>query len=120
MVENKRITCIECPKSCRLEIEAESGKFMFIKGNECKKGETYAKNEIECPARILTSTILAEGLELRMVPVRTNKPIPKEKMFDAMERIKHIRIKTQGKTGDVIEKNFIGTGFDLILTRDIE
>lgn len=116
----KNITCIECPKGCRLEIEVESGKVVSVKGNQCKKGQTYARTEIECPARILTSTVLTEGLELKMLPVRTDKAIAKEKLFEAMEAIKKIKLSKSVRTGEIISRNFIVDGIDLIATRNVQ
>ncbi|MBI5206554.1 MAG: DUF1667 domain-containing protein, partial [Candidatus Firestonebacteria bacterium] len=88
----KKITCIECPKGCPLSVAIENNKVVSVEGYICKKGEKYAVNEIENPVRIVTSTVLAQGLSLKMIPVRTDKPISKNKIFDAMNEIKKIRI----------------------------
>ncbi len=114
----KKIICIECPKGCIISAEIRSGKLFSISGNECQKGEAYAFKEIENPVRILTSVVLAEGLSLKMVPVKTDRAVPKADIMKLMEGIKKIRLRTPVKTGDVIEKDFMGSGADLIATRD--
>lgn len=114
----KYLTCIECPKGCKLEIETEGGRVLSIKGNQCEKGVKYGQNEIENPVRILSSSVLAHGLELKMIPVRTDKPIPKTKLAEAMDKIKQITIVKPVKLGDVIEKDFITAGVSLIATRN--
>ncbi|MBU4305132.1 MAG: DUF1667 domain-containing protein [Candidatus Omnitrophica bacterium] len=114
---NKRLTCIECPRGCVLSIEIENGKIVSLKGNECPKGEKYAAAEVENPLRILTSAVLAEGLDLKMVAVRTDKPIPKAKLFAAMEEIKKIRLSHPVRCGEVIAENFLGLGVRLLATR---
>ena len=91
-----------------------------VSGHECPKGEKYAASEIENPVRILTSVVLAENLPLRMVPVRTDKPIPKPKLLDAMDEIKRIRLKKGVRPGDIIIENFLGLGVNLIATREIK
>jgi len=53
-----------------------------------------------------------------MIPVRTDKPIPKAKLLEAMEKIKKIHIDKPVKLGDVIEKDFIVTGVNLIASRN--
>ena len=116
---NKKLTCIECPKSCSLSVDVENCRVVKMTGNECPEGEQYAIAEIENPVRVLTSTVLAEGLPLKMVPVRTDRPIPKPKILEAMAEIKRIRIKKPLKIGDIIAKNFLGLGVDLISTRDV-
>ena len=113
----KQITCIDCPKSCGLSVEIENGKVVNVSGHECAKGKKYAANEAENPVRIITSTVLSHGLDLKMIPVRTDKPIPKAKQFEAMERIRKINLSKPVKLNEVIEKDFIEQGVNLIATR---
>ena len=114
----KELTCIECPKSCKIRVEMEADKITKIEGYSCPKGEIYARAEIENPLRILTSAVLAEGLSLKMVPVRTDKPIPKTELLKAMEEVKKIRINHPVKVGDTIKNIFI-QDVNLIATKDI-
>lgn len=113
----KRLTCIECPKGCSLSIDIENCRVVRVSGNECPKGQKYAAQEIEDPMRILTSVVLAEGLSLKMVPVRTDKPIPKSKITEAMGEIKKIRLKSPVKSGAILAENFLGLGVNLLTTR---
>lgn len=116
----KKFTCIECPKGCRLSVDIENNKVIKVSGNECPKGEKYAASEIENPVRILTSAVLCLGLSLKMVSVRTDKPIPKSRIFDAMNEIKKIKVTRPLKAGDIIVKNFLGLNVNLISTRKVE
>lgn len=75
--------------------------------------------EIENPLRVFTGTVLAQGLSLKMVPVRTNQPIPKAKILEAAAHLKIIRVIKPVAVGDVVVKNFLRLGVDLIATRDI-
>jgi CxxC motif-containing protein len=114
----KRImTCIECPQGCRLEIEADGSRVISVAGGKCKRGEKYARQEVEAPMRTLTTCVLTRGLELRMLPVRTSKPIPREKLFEAMDGIKRLVVTTPVKAGSVIAVNFLGLGVDLVACR---
>ncbi len=115
----KEFICIECPNSCKLVVDIENDKVVNVTGNKCKKGETYAKCEVENPSRVLTSIVLAEGLEIKMVPVRTNKPIAKKLILTAAEEIKKIRINNSVKVGDIIVPDFLNTGADLVATREV-
>ncbi len=114
----KNLTCIECPKSCNLSVDIENCRVVKVRGNQCAAGEKYAIAEIENPRRILTSTVLSQGLSLKMIPVRTDKPIPKARMQEAMVEIKKIRIGKPVMAGDIIIRNFLGLEVSLITTRD--
>ena len=113
----RKLTCIECPKGCRLTVDVENGKVIKAAGSECPKGENYAIFEIENPSRILTSTVLGPGLSLKMIPVRTDNPIPKSRIFEAMKEIKKIKVKRPLNAGDIIVKDFLSLGVNLIATR---
>jgi CxxC motif-containing protein len=115
---SKNLTCIECPKSCNLIVDIENCRVVKVSGNQCKVGESYATAEIENPMRIFTSTVLSDGLFLKMIPVRTDKPIPKAKIREAMAEIKKIRINKPVKVGDAIVSNFLGLGGNLTATRE--
>ena len=114
----KSLTCIECPKGCKISVDFDGDKINSITGFQCKKGDAYAREEVLDPKRILTSTVLTKGLELKMLPVRTSKPIPKSKLMEAMGEIKRIRIFKPTNVGDIIQKDFIVPGVDLIATRN--
>ncbi len=114
----KKMVCISCPIGCLLETEIENGKVINLTGNKCEKGLAYATQEVENPSRILTSTVVAEGLNLKMLPVRTSQPIPKTKLFEAMEEINKIIVNKPIKVGDVLVKNFMNLGIDIIATRE--
>ena len=55
-----------------------------------------------------------------MVPVRTNAAVPKELLFDCMKEINKIVLDKSVKTGDIIIKDILGTGADVIATGDAE
>ena len=50
----KNFVCIECPKGCRLTIDEN----LNVTGNTCIRGKNYAINEVTCPKRIITSTVV--------------------------------------------------------------
>ncbi len=117
-MQTKLVTCIECPKSCNLSIDWEGCKAVNVRGAKCPKGVLYGITEIEDPVRILTSSVLAEGLDIKMIPVRTNKPIPKKDLERAMTEIKRLRVTAPVRVGQVIDMDFLGIGVKLIATRE--
>lgn len=115
----QELTCIECPKGCRLTVEKTADGSWRVTGNQCPKGERYGRSEVQNPTRLLTSTVRAKGLALTMVPVRTSQPIPKEHMLTAMAEIKRIQLGRPVICGDIIVKNFMNLEVDLISTREV-
>ena len=78
----KDLICIECPRSCVLKVCVESCRVVRVSGEKCPKGKDYAVSEVENPRRIFTSTVSSSGLVLKMIPVRTDKPIPKDRILE--------------------------------------
>lgn len=115
----RKMTCIECPQGCSLEIEADGSRVISVSGHKCKRGDRYARQEVEAPLRTLTTSVLTRGLELKMLPVRTSKPIPKDKLFEAMEAVKRITVTSPVKAGSVIATDLIGLGVDLVACRPL-
>lgn len=116
----KTMTCIVCPIGCEITVEHENGSIASISGNTCKRGEAYAKNEILSPSRTLTTTVRIEGGSMPLVPVRTDKPIPKAMLFKAMEQANACIAKAPIKCGDVIIADFVENGTNLIACRSID
>ena len=117
----KNMICTACPQGCPLTIEIHAdGYVLKTEGNKCPRGASYAKQEVENPMRTLTSIVVAEGLGISMIPVRTDKPIPKSKLFEAMEEIKKLRVTKPIKRGEPIVKNLLGLNVDLVSTRTIK
>ena len=118
----KEMTCTVCPVGCRMEVEIDiNGNITSINGNICKRGDKYATDEIINPVRTLTSTVLIYGSEYdKLMPVRTDKPIPKDKMAQAMKLIKAVTVTAPVKSGAVIVGDFIENGTNLISCKDIQ
>ena len=113
----KKMICIECPKSCELSVDIESGKVTKVEGAKCPKGTAYAISEVQDPVRILTATVVSEGLSLKLIPVRTNKPIPKKYILKAMDEIRKVKVKTPVEVGDIIISDLLGLGVKVVATR---
>jgi CxxC motif-containing protein len=102
-----------------LTIDEKSDKVLNIEGNRCKQGKQYALAEYKNPVRVLTATVRTNSSKRPLLPVRTNKPISKDKMKDMMYVICKIVVKNPIKIGQVIEPNIMDTKVDLIATADL-
>lgn len=115
----KELTCIGCPIGCMLKVEAQ-GESISVSGNGCKRGISYAENEIRCPKRAIASTVELLGGAIRRLSVRTAQDVPKDKIFACMDEIRKIRISAPVRIGDVVLANCAGTGVDIIATKNVE
>lgn len=113
----KNLICIVCPRGCRLAVDEEND--YTVSGNMCPRGVEYGKNEILNPVRTLTTTVRIESKHIRLCPVRTDKPIPKGKMFEAVRVLNALSLKAPVKIGDIALKNILKTDSNVIVTRDI-
>ncbi|QTL97671.1 DUF1667 domain-containing protein [Iocasia frigidifontis] len=113
------IVCINCPKGCRMTVETENNHIKNISGYSCPIGEKYARDEFENPVRILPTTVRVINGVLPLVSVKTEKPIAKELLLDAMREIAKIEVEAPVYLGQVVKENLLDTGVDLIATRTI-
>ncbi len=100
------LTCIVCPLGCSLTVELEENKVVNVVGNSCPRGKTYAENECTNPQRTVTSTV--RSTDGGMVSVKTDKTIPKDKMFECMKIINKITAKLPVKVGDIVAEDVFG------------
>jgi CxxC motif-containing protein len=115
----KEMTCIVCPIGCQMAIEGEEGNWV-VTGNTCKRGEVYAINEMTNPTRIVPTTVAINGANLPRIPVKTDNPIPKGKIFDVMAEVNKVVVEAPVKTGDIIIENVLDTGCNIVATRTLK
>ena len=114
MQTNRNLICIVCPRGCTLEVTLSEGKVASVTGNACPRGKTYAEDECTAPKRTVTSTARTDDGAL--VPVKTDSPIPKELVFDLMKAINSVKAPASVKIGDVIIRDVLGTGANVVAT----
>ena len=107
----KTLTCIVCPNGCELEIDGEN-----ISGNLCPKGAQFAVQELNDPQRVVTSTIRTTFADKPVVACRTDREIPKGKIFEVMKEINAATIEKRLEAGSVVIKNVAGTEANIITT----
>ncbi|QUH21215.1 DUF1667 domain-containing protein [Alkaliphilus sp. B6464] len=120
-MEARDMVCIVCPLGCKLKVikNEESQNGYTVEGNKCFRGMNYGITEMTNPTRVLTTTVIISGSSIRRLPVKTSGPIPKHLIEEAMKIINEIEVKTPIKVGQVIIKNILGTGVDVIASRSM-
>ncbi len=106
--EGRYIVCTQCPNGCRIDTQN-------FTGGKCEKGAVFARDEVENPKRILTSSVRISGSE-RTVSVRTEEAIPLSQIMQSMKVINTMHVAVPVHTGDVICENFNNLGTRLIAT----
>ena len=109
----KIITCTRCPMGCTLTVRETDGG-LTVTGNTCPRGEEYGRSEFICPVRTLTSTVRVLGGSEPLLPVRTDRPIPKDKLMDCMALIRALTVTAPVTTHQVLVENIADTGADLV------
>lgn len=115
----KTFTCIVCPNGCQVTAELKDGAVLSVSGASCRRGEEYVRQEVTDPKRTIASSIYVEGGELPLASVRLSRPIPKARIFDVMEEIRRVHAAAPVKTGDVVIRNVLGLGSDVIVTKGV-
>ncbi len=114
----QKMICLVCPRGCHLEVEEREGKISVL-GNFCPKGIPYAHAELKHPERVLTTTVLVEGAALPLAPVKSARALPKDKLLEAMQVLRELKLQAPLTCGQVAYANILETGIDMIVTRSI-
>ena len=115
----REIVCIVCPLGCRMNVELNGQEVKGVTGNQCKKGLKHAEKETTFPGRVLTTTMKTDIPGIPLLPVRSSKEIPKDRLLDCMGEISKQGIHEPVKLGQRVIKNVLELGVDIIACRTI-
>ena len=115
----RKLVCVSCPVGCELEVELDGEGTIKVAGNRCPRGEAYAREEVTEPKRVLPTSVKVVGGALPLASVRTDRPIPKRLIPQAMEFIKALSIPAPVEVGQILVRDLLGTGANLIATRAV-
>ena len=120
----QQLICIVCPNGCELtaQVVRSDGRLVVedISGGLCDKGAPWAEQELINPVRTISSNVLVTGGDMRLVSVRTNRAIPRDKIFDIMAQIKQLTVAAPVEIGDVLLDRPCNTDCQIIATRRIK
>ncbi len=119
-VEKKHFTCIVCPIGCEIDVELQNGNVVSMEGSKCEKGKEFVLQELEEAMRILTTTVPIKGAKWAMLPVRTDKPIPKRLLSKVIEQLADVELHAPVKMYHVIVKDVAGTDANIVATRNMK
>lgn len=116
-MDEQRLTCISCPIGCDLTVKLRDGKVLEVTGNLCNRGVAYAEMESTNPVRMMTSTVRLYGGTLEALPVKSARPVPKDRVRDCVRALKRVEVEAPVRMGDVVLADVCGTGVDVVATR---
>ena len=111
------LICINCPKGCHLHVDENND--YAVTGNSCPRGAEYGRSELLHPVRTVTSTVKITGAVLPRLPVKTDRPLAKEKMMDCMRLLDKVEVRSPVHIGDILVKNILGTDVNIVATKTI-
>jgi CxxC motif-containing protein len=114
----RELVCIACPVGCRLRVFQDSSGIR-VQGNQCEKGDTYGREELLAPRRVVTATVRLAGSPLRRLPVKTHRPLPREHIGALLTQASRLEVRAPVARGQVLLADFLGTGVDLVATRTV-
>lgn len=115
----KEIICTVCPRGCHIKVVGDDKNVQSLEDYGCKRGVDYATAEFISPVRILTTTVKIDGNDADLLPVRSNKPLPKDKLFECMEIIRKTSVKLPIKQYDVVISNICDSGADIVASKSV-
>ena len=119
-MKRKELICIGCPMGCPIVVEMEDGKVLSVTGNTCPRGESYARKEVTNPTRIVTTTVRVDGGKVPMINVKTERDIPKNKIFECIAALRGVTMKAPVHIGDIILENVADTGVNIVAAGNVE
>lgn len=123
MIKSKEmeIICIRCPIGCRgTVVFDEEGKVEGAKSYQCKEGRKYAEIEGVAPMRVFTGTVITNSSRRVLLPVRSNKPIPKDKIIECSHLLSQIKVKVPIRVGEVIVPDVMNTKINIISSASLD
>ena len=109
-------TCIMCPMGCSLRVEETDGK-ITVTGNACPRGAKYGAAEYAHPERVVTTLLKRE--EGGVVSVKTDRPIPKDKIGAFLSWAASYSVSGHIVTGEVLAVDPVDCGASVVATSDV-
>lgn len=90
-------------------------------GNQCNLGIEYAKEDINNTKKIFTSLVRIKGSRTNnVVSVKSSAPIEKSLWIECSKALSRIYVGAPIKIGDIVCKNILNTGVNILCTKNIK
>jgi CxxC motif-containing protein len=112
------VLCIGCPTGCSGEVVIEDGVVVEMHGYTCKRGRAYVAEEVIAPKRMVTTTVRVSGGALALLPVVSDRPVPKESIFACLGQLRKVTVTAPVATDSVVLADVLGLGVNFVAARD--
>jgi len=116
-MKKQELICIMCPRSCRLTVSGPADD-LKVEGNMCPRGREYAVSEVLHPMRVLTGIMRVTDVR-EPLSIKTDGMIPKDLLKKAMDEIHQSKVTAPVHAGDVVVRDLLGTGVNVVATKSI-
>ena len=117
--EKKHFVCVVCPVGCEIDVVHDGSRITSMEGNKCERSEEFVSQELIEPMRILTTTVRIEGSKGPVIPVRTDKAVPKRLFPRIMRQLERTKLQAPVSVLDVVVSDVLRTGADIVATRSV-
>jgi len=115
--EKKHFVCVVCPIGCEIDVVHDGSRIVSMDGSKCEKSQEFISQELIEPMRILTTTVRIQGSRWVVIPVRTDKAVPKRLFPRIMKQLKRIKLQAPVSMLDVVVRDVLDTGANIVATR---
>jgi len=119
MPEVQKVICITCPKGCTLDVTREGDTILKVENFGCKRGQDYVYAELTDPRRMVATTVRISGSVHPRLPVSTSAAFPRGRIKELLEALNHVEMAAPVKMGDVVLADALGTGINILASRDM-
>ncbi|MBU1176346.1 MAG: sulfide/dihydroorotate dehydrogenase-like FAD/NAD-binding protein [Alphaproteobacteria bacterium] len=114
----QKVLCIGCPTGCNGEVILENGAVVDTIGYTCDIGRALVAEEVIAPKRTVTTTVRVQGGALALLPVVSDRPVPKESIFATVAALRKLTVTAPIAADSVILADTLGLGVNFIASRD--
>lgn len=108
-----------CPMGCTIRATVDGRELIELRGQACKRGVAFVREELTSPKRMLTTTVRVRGGVLPLVPVRSSESLPKETLLAVAARLREVVLEAPVREYQMVIKDVLSTGVDIITSRDL-
>lgn len=115
----KQTVCNKCEEYCVIDIKTVDDVVEII-GNKCKEGLEFVDRDLQSSKDILTTLVRIKGGYVKVVSVKSDRPIEKKLFLKCSRALSRINVGAPIKIGDVVCKNLLNLGIDIICTKNVD
>jgi CxxC motif-containing protein len=101
-----------------MSVERLEGE-VAVSGNRCPRGEVYGREESLAPRRTVTAVVRTDSMDYPCVPVRTDAPLARERIFELLCELYALRVTLPLAAGSTLVGDWKATGVNVIVTRTL-